>query len=916
LTRLLEASRAAESEIAALRKSHFEISESLALPAAKDRAGAVDWKARTRSFRQPEVALYEQRTQDPPEAKSLATKFLKLCIEAAFSGNANDKELETLASAVITTGSKDPMIEAYAYLMRPFPKDVVLITEFRKKSEELSQRLAEEDRGLNYEVQMRRLLIELDQLDRDGLEKTNSNEQVEHLRQFTESMVRMIERASEPENHCQAWLHTEYYSKVFSKGQKQAFYRRVVQSEKTADWYKALAAASLLVDEGWEARNSRNAENASEDGWKVFRQKIAQARSMALLAWKIQPETPQPATLMESVVGSGAEDDWGLRQWFQVAVHARFDHEAAYLTYKSFMQPQWGGSDRELLSFARECIASGRLDTRVPEMGLSQLWDLNYRHGMKSSVMRTEDARAAVSQYAEQALHAIEKKELIWTNLDLWNEPILQWLVEAGNYPLAQKWFNGCNVPFYKLGTAQSGGSLDRCQQIIAACTGPASDIAEPLVARIYGGKPLEPGELPELREKITALKSKDTSELTGALCHEMEIVIGQHETFESGAWTPLKFNPEMAGWQRIVSDQWAVIDEQTLTMQSSEASYVYPVARFQPPYMVEVEVQFFDPEGKTPNSAAALMTGFEWMTENWYGNAAIMKLTPNLIDAHATIGGMRGMVSYPAGPSRHLRIKVWPEEVECTVAGSITNQGQSLGQFMTRVALGVPPHEVGPTAYRFHNLRIRKLPYEAVIPIPEKEMDTYGQRVIDFDPTEPEGYVYQHSGHMYNNNIPAAIKTLETAVQKVARKGEMYANLTELYFQSGRYQDAWNASLESPKHSIAAMSHAYRVMLLACSDDPNIRNPQAALENVESARPDWFWQGALAKSLAEAANGEMDAAKASMETAVQMAAERGNGRKEVAKFAEIIRRGEVPILKEGGISPPETSAEAAPATP
>ncbi len=71
-----------------------------------------------------------------------------------------------------------------------------------------------------------------------------------------------------------------------------------------------------------------------------------------------------------------------------------------------------------------------------------------------------------------------------------------------------------------------------------------------------------------------------------------------------------------MSGWQRIVAENWSAVDEQTLTMQSSGTSYVYPVARFQPPYMVDVEVQLLDPEGKTPNSPAFVFTGFEWAAD------------------------------------------------------------------------------------------------------------------------------------------------------------------------------------------------------------------------------------------------------------------------------------------------------------
>lgn len=909
LQRLLEAARAAEPEIAALRKSHFEISESLTLPATKDRPEAINWKERFLKFRGEELKTYEQRSQDSPEAKSLATKFLGQCIDASVRSDSPANQIEALASAVITTGSQDPMVETYAYLVRSFPQEPAPVVELRKKTEALSQRVTPDDRGLNYDVQLRRLLIQLDNWTLDGLEKTSSMEQVEHIRQLTESLVRFLERASAAEHYCVAWSYTEYYSDVLTAGQKQAFYRRVVQSEKAADWYKALAGAKILVAEGWEARGTGVSSTVSEEGWKVLQEKLVDARQLALLSWKLGPETPQPAAQMEHLVGAGADDEWGLRQWLQVAVHTKFDHEEAYTYYTNYMLPQWGGSDRALLQFARECVETGRLETRVPQLGLGQLWNQNFTHGMRTSVMRTEDARATVSLFAEQALIAIQKKEQLWVNVDDWNEAILAWLVEAGNYPLAKNWLDNCGAPFDKQGMARAGGRLDRSQQLIAACTGPASDVAIPLVASLYGEKIPDAADLPQLREKIADLKAKDPGELTGQLCHEMETIVGQYETFESGAWTDFRFTPDMAGWQRMLADQWAVVDEQTLTMTSSGSSYVYPVARFRPPYMVEVEVQAFDPQGKTLNSAAYLMAGFEWSGDSWNGDMVHIGVNPDLRDAYGTVNHHLIGFSYPQTTSRHIRIKVWPEEAECSIEGAIANQAAAAGHVMTRVAIGTHALKNDPTAYRFHNFRIRKLPYEAPIPVPVEEMDTYGQRVIDFDPTEPEGYEYQYSGHMYENNIPEAVATLEKGIQKVRRPGEMYTHLAELYLRTGRVKEAWKASHDAQKYSSSPYHHAVRVMLLACAEDSAIRDPKAALEGVALTMSDRTWQGALAQSLAQAANQQMDAAKVSLETASKLAERHPNGQTEIARYSEMIHRGEVPVIKE-------QTPESAPAAP
>ena len=375
------------------------------------------------------------------------------------------------------------------------------------------------------------------------------------------------------------------------------------------------------------------------------------------------------------------------------------------------MQPKWGGSYEKLMKFGRECVETKRLDTRVPLMGLRVLLSLHTSHGMRTPLMRNADARAAVNSITEQILQATQESTPLALDLDAWNEQILVWLIDGGNYALAKTFREKSPAPFSDVGMVISGGRLDRSDQQIALCTGPASDVAIPLVEAIYQSNDFVPADLPGLRKQIADIAKKDPSELAGKLCREMETIIQQHETFESGEWVEFKFTPGMPGWQGLVEEEWKLVDEQTVTVQSKAKAILSPVMRFRPPYVVEVDVQPFDPAGKTFNSLAFLTVGLEWGgTESVKVRPSSIAISPHLLETMAYTDKSTAVTTLPHAPSRHLRIRVGVDDVECTVDGKGLGQAAVPGKVLTRIGFGSSPWSDAPTTCRFHQFRVQKL--------------------------------------------------------------------------------------------------------------------------------------------------------------------------------------------------------------
>lgn len=897
VARLLELAKGAEADIAKLRKSKFEISDSTGLPSEKNRPGEIDWFQRMSDLRSRELAVYQQRSQDPPERKAIAEKFLQQYFQMTVGRLADSKPLIAMGLSIAAGGTQDPLVETYALSIQDFPAQANELSKFRDRLVAINERIPEADRGMIYDLTIRRMLVRVGVWNVEGYQKTPMHEQEMRVRDLIKSLIRFLELNSEPQYLHTTWRLSHQFADVLETNQREDFHRRIVQSVAAPDWYKLNAAAIVLFDEGWGARGKGFASTVTEEGWAVLNEKLEQARRLSLLAWKMNPESPIPTAKLEQLVAAGAKDEWDMQQWFRVSTEAQFDQYDAYSIYLNFIQPNWGGSLRGMCLFSGELLRTGRVDTQVPEVGLNQLWELRVQS--KYFVMQNPELNEALSLFVERALQAIQHQELIHTDLARWNGFVLTLLLDAKNYPLAKRWYENCGYVFDEQTMDQSGGRLSRAIQIMTACTGPGSELAIPLVDALYGRSIPQPSDLASLREKVAALRTQDSQESTEKLCREMDLVIDQYETFESGAWVELRFTPDMPGWDSVTSDKWIVDDEQTIRMQSRRASYLMPVARFTPPYMVESDLQFFDPTGATENTAAFLDAGLDWYPEAIENPiSAKIIVHANLQDAYGIINGdaTHGF-SFGKADSRHLRLKIWPEEVECSADGMILYQLATQGHLLKRILIGAPPYFPANTAYQFHRIRVRKIPYEAVSPVPWPEMAEYGQRVIAFDPADPEGYVYRGSGLARHGDPLEAIATLESGLKNTSQIVGIVVQLPQLYLLTGRVHDAWESCQQAEKLGDTLNTAAIRAMLLACIDDPALRNPPAALELAKKYPNPKSWQTISALALAHASNGNMEEARSFIEHARQLK----NGpvvEELLSSWAKSISQGEVPVLQ------------------
>lgn len=118
----------------------------------------------------------------------------------------------------------------------------------------------------------------------------------------------------------------------------------------------------------WAARGQGPANSVSDADRRAFGEHLDAATQLLTQAHQAYPQHPEAPTGMLKNLGPAGAEPLVLRQWFDRAVAAQFDWKDAYLSYLHYLQPRWGGSQRALRDFGRECLATARFDTEVPSV--------------------------------------------------------------------------------------------------------------------------------------------------------------------------------------------------------------------------------------------------------------------------------------------------------------------------------------------------------------------------------------------------------------------------------------------------------------------------------------------------------------------------------------------------------------------
>jgi len=124
---------------------------------------------------------------------------------------------------------------------------------------------------------------------------------------------------------------------------------------ESASW---LFKGEAYTEMAWHARGSGFANTVTEEGWKLFKERLTVAQEALEKAWALNPKDPRIAVDMMYVnLGlSGGREQMEL--WFSRAMELDANNYDACYQKSFYLEPKWNGSDEEMLAFGRECLHS------------------------------------------------------------------------------------------------------------------------------------------------------------------------------------------------------------------------------------------------------------------------------------------------------------------------------------------------------------------------------------------------------------------------------------------------------------------------------------------------------------------------------------------------------------------------------
>ena len=133
--------------------------------------------------------------------------------------------------------------------------------------------------------------------------------------------------------------------------------------------------ADFYVEDAWAARGSGYSNTVTDEGWRLFRERLAHANDILTdLYTKYPNEGMIPDVMMTVVLGQQQPRDQ-MELWFSRGIQADPDNFHLYMAKRWYLYPRWYGSDDDLWKFGTECAQSNNWSAKIPMIFIESIAD-------------------------------------------------------------------------------------------------------------------------------------------------------------------------------------------------------------------------------------------------------------------------------------------------------------------------------------------------------------------------------------------------------------------------------------------------------------------------------------------------------------------------------------------------------------
>ncbi len=116
----------------------------------------------------------------------------------------------------------------------------------------------------------------------------------------------------------------------------------------------------LKVNYAWKFRTGQVARKVTEEGWQLFHYYLQEAAGDFSTASQLNPNDPNIWDELLHLAARTNLDPYTPEYFFEQGLSVNPYHSALHTTYLQTLYPQWGGSQKEMLAFARAVRKKGK----------------------------------------------------------------------------------------------------------------------------------------------------------------------------------------------------------------------------------------------------------------------------------------------------------------------------------------------------------------------------------------------------------------------------------------------------------------------------------------------------------------------------------------------------------------------------
>lgn len=127
-----------------------------------------------------------------------------------------------------------------------------------------------------------------------------------------------------------------------------------------------LVKGKFYIKYAWDARGGGWADSVTAEGWRLFGERLAEARKALDAAWAIDPHNSEIAQEMLTVA---LGENWPrdrMEAWFDRAMAENPDNYQACSRKLYYLEPKWNGSVEQMMAFGHECLEGGNWTANIP----------------------------------------------------------------------------------------------------------------------------------------------------------------------------------------------------------------------------------------------------------------------------------------------------------------------------------------------------------------------------------------------------------------------------------------------------------------------------------------------------------------------------------------------------------------------